>query len=159
MGRPGHHPANFGDMRNQGKHTTMDTLLTPEQALIYAMVTMSGVDRTISDTELRRIGTMVRELPPFRDFDEERLVEEAQACGIAMSAPGGLNKVLRLITAALPEHLKETAYVLAVEVAVSDHEIREEEERFLELLANRLEIDPLVATALERGAKARHQRV
>jgi len=137
----------------------MSTQLSPEQAMIYTMITMAGVDRTMSDTELRRIGTMVRELPPFRDFDEEQLIEEAQACGEVMSAPGGLYKVLDLIAASLPAYLRETAYVLACEVAVSDQRLRAEETRFLELLAGRLRLDPLIASALQRGAKARHLKL
>ena len=137
----------------------MSDSISPEQAMIYAMITTAGVDRTMSDTEMRRIGTMVRELPPFRDFDEELLIEEAKACGQVMSAPGGLNKVLDLIAASLPPHLRETAYVLSCEVAVADHRLREEEMRFLELLAGRLKIDPLIAMALQRGAQARHQRI
>ena len=137
----------------------MNAPLTPEQAMIYAMVTMASVDRQVVDTELRRIGTMVRELPPFQEFDENRLVEEAKDCGQVMASPGGLNRVLDVIATSLPRHLRETAYVLACEVAVSDHEVRPEEARFLELLAGRLRIDPLIAAALERGARARHQRL
>ncbi|MEO0729135.1 MAG: tellurite resistance TerB family protein [Pseudomonadota bacterium] len=132
--------------------------LSREQALIYAMIVMAASDRTMSDVELRRIGQMVRELPPFVDFDETRLVAEAQACGKVMSAPGGLNRVLDAIANALPGHLRETAYVLCCEVAVADREMGPEERRFLQLLASRLMIDPLIASALERGARARHQR-
>lgn len=137
----------------------METDLSPEQALIYTMITMSAVDKSMSDTELRRIGTMVRELPPFRDFEEDHLIAEAQACGRLMSAPGGLNKVLDAIARSLPGYLRETAYVLACEVAVADQKLEAEERRFLELLAGRLHIDPLIASALERGAKARHRRI
>jgi tellurite resistance protein len=137
----------------------MEADLSPEQALIYTMITMSAVDKSMSDTELRRIGTMVRELPPFRDFEEDLLIAEAQACGRLMSAPGGLNKVLDAIARSLPPHLRETAYVLACEVAVSDHRVEEEEKRFLQLLAGRLGLDPLIASALERGARARHRRI
>ncbi|MEL6226210.1 MAG: tellurite resistance TerB family protein [Pseudomonadota bacterium] len=137
---------------------TMTEAISREQAMIYAMVTMAAVDREIVDSELRRIGTMVRELPPFRAFDDAKLVEESQVCGQIMSGPGGLNKILEIVATTLPKHLRETCYVLAAEVAVSDHEIRPEERRFLQLLANNLGIDPLIASALERGARARHQR-
>lgn len=140
------------------QETSVRDHLSREQALIYAMIVMAASDRTMSDVELRRIGQMVRELPPFGDFDEGRLVREAQECGKIMSAPGGLNRVLDAIAAALPGHLRETAYVLCCEVAVADRQMRPEEERFLELLASRLQIDPMIAMALERGARARHQR-
>lgn len=137
----------------------MTAKLTPEQAMIYAMITMSAVDRTMSDIELRRIGTMVRELPPFRDFDASSIIDVAKGCQKVVSGPDGLNAVLDLIEASVPSDMRETAYVLAVEVAVSDHELRAEERRFLDLLARRLRIDTLIAAALERGARARHRRM
>ncbi|MGF1651465.1 MAG: tellurite resistance TerB family protein [Hyphomicrobiaceae bacterium] len=137
----------------------MPAVLSPEQALIYSMITIAAADRSLSDSELRRIGTMVRELPPFRDFDEQRLVGEAQMCGEIMSGDGGLEAILGLIAEALPPHLRETAYMLACEVAVADHRIEPEESRFLDLLGRRLGLDPLIRRALERGAQARHQRL
>ena len=137
----------------------MATRLSPEQALIYAMITMSAVDSTMSNTELRRIGTQVRELPPFRDFDETDLIQEATGCQQVVSGPDGLDVVLDMIAEALPVHLRETAYVLCAEVAVADRHMRPEERRFLELLAERLGIDELIAAALQRGAVARHTRV
>ena len=44
--------------------------LSPQEALIYAMVTVAAADRTISEQELVRINTMVRELPAFRGLEE-----------------------------------------------------------------------------------------
>jgi uncharacterized membrane protein YebE (DUF533 family) len=133
--------------------------LAPEEALIYAMVTTSAVDRKISDEELSRIGSIVRELPPFREYDRDWLALEAQACGRVLGGVDGLDKVLELIRDALPRHLRETAYVLSAEVAATDLTVRPEETRFLELLSDKLELDQLVVAALERAAKARHQRV
>ena len=59
-------------------------------ALIYVMVTMSAVDRTMTDAELARIGEIVSHLPVFADFDQEYLVKTAEACGEVLSADGGL---------------------------------------------------------------------
>ena len=56
----------------------MPSGLTAQEALIYAMITTAAVDRTITDDELSRIGSIVRELPPFRDYDRDWLVGEAQ---------------------------------------------------------------------------------
>ena len=76
-----------------------------------------------------------------------------------LSEGDGLDKVLSLIHANLPARLAETAYVLAAEVAASDLSVKPEEVRFLELLAERLSLDKLTCAALERAARARHQRV
>lgn len=137
----------------------MDTPLKPEQALIYAMITVSAVDRTISDAELARIGSIVKELPAFRVFDSDWLLHESQECGRILGKEGGMRRVIDLITASLPERLRETAYVLAAEVAASDRRIATEEIRFLDLLAAALSLDKLTCAALERAATARHQTV
>lgn len=137
---------------------TDSSFLTPQAALIYAMITTSAVDRKISDNELQRTGLIVRHLPVFASYEHDWLVREAQDCGKVLAKPGGLDRVLALIDASLPEHLRETAYVLCAEVAAADLEIKPEERRFLDLLAAELEIDQLTCAALDRGARARHQK-
>jgi tellurite resistance protein len=136
----------------------MSQRLSAPEALIYAMITVSAVDRKISDDELARIGSIVRELPPFHKYNEEELVGAAQACGKLLGKQNGLEKVLDLIKDGLSEPLFETAYVLAAEVAASDLKVGTEEIRFLEMLAAKLGLDKLTCAALERAARARHQK-
>lgn len=137
----------------------MTQQLTPAQALIYAMFTTSAADNSMNDAEMRRIGSVVRNLPAFRDYDENNLVEEAKRWGTIASGPDGLATVLAMIRDGLPENLRETAYILAAEIAASDLHSRPEERRFLELLARHLGLDGLTVAALQRGAQARHQQV
>ncbi|MEO1207097.1 MAG: tellurite resistance TerB family protein [Pseudomonadota bacterium] len=132
--------------------------LSPEQALIYAMITIAAVDRNISDAELQRIGATVKDLPAFARYDEETLIEDSQICGAELSKPNGLEIVLERIREGLPKRLYETAYALSAEIAATDLEIKAEEVRFLELLSDRLGLDKLTCAALERGARARHQK-
>ncbi len=137
----------------------MQTLLKPQQALIYAMITVSAVDRAMADAEYMRIGAIVRELPVFRDYDDLWLLDESRECAALLSKDGGMRRVLDLVTASLPEHLRETAYMLSAEVAVSDRQIVSEELRFLDLLAEALSLDKLTCAALERAATARQRKV
>lgn len=137
----------------------MAVRLTPHEALIYAMITTSAVDRRITADELSRIGSIVMQLPPFLKYDNDWLVDEAQECGRVVAKQDGLKVVLELIRQALPEHLHETAYVLCAEVAATDLKVRLEEVRFLEMLAETLRLDRLTTAALERAAKARHQEI
>jgi tellurite resistance protein len=141
------------------KASRMTTGLMPQECLIYAMITISAVDRNISDDELARIGSIVKELPPFHGFNRDWLVNEAQECGRILAKSNGLDKVLELIKDGLPPHLYETAYVLAAEIAASDLKVNLEEVRFLELLAAKLGLSKLTCAALERAARARHQHV
>jgi len=135
----------------------MSQTISHHQALVYVMVTMAAVDREISDTELGRIGQIVKNLPIFKDFDEERLVHVARECGDILGEDDGLGAILGLVAECLPAKLYETAYALAVEVAAVDLSVEQEELRFLQLLRDKLHIDKLTLAAIERGARARHQ--
>ncbi len=130
--------------------------LSPHDALIYIMVTMSAVDRDMTDKETFRIGQMVQNLPAFRDFDIEQLVHTAEACGNVLAKEDGLDQILNEVSTNLPLKLHETAYALAVEVAAADLDIKAEELRFLQLLRDALDLEPLICAAIERGARARH---
>ncbi|MGI9379634.1 MAG: tellurite resistance TerB family protein [Methyloligellaceae bacterium] len=134
----------------------MSDSVNPHEALIYTMVTMSAVDRQMSDTELSRIGNIATTLPAFAEFDEENIVQIAQACGEILGRENGLNDVLDTIANSLPQKLYETAYAVAVEIAAVDLDVKQEELRFLSMLRDRLRLDKLVVSAIERGARARH---
>ena len=126
-------------------------------ALIYVMVIVSAADGVMSPNELRTIGDLVRMLPVFRGFDTTRLVTVSQECGEVLQEADGLAAALGLVKDALPEHLCETAYWLALEVALSDNKVALEEIRVIETIRRTLGIERLIAAAIERGARARHQ--
>jgi tellurite resistance protein len=130
--------------------------LDHHDALIYAMVTTSAVDRTMTDAELGRIGEMVSQLPVFADYDSSKLVDASQSCGEVLGQDDGLQTVLRMIRSSVPAKLRETAYALALEVAAADLSVGAEEARFLELLRDALELDNLTTAAIERGIRARN---
>ena len=134
----------------------MTESLNHHAALVYVMVTVSAVDRAMTDDELHRIGEIVSNLPVFSDYDDNDLVKTAEACGEILSDDGGLQQVLRLVRGALPEKLRETAYAVALEVAAADRLVRPEEIRFLEMLGDTLELDRMTTAAIERGIRARN---
>lgn len=126
-------------------------------ALVYVMVVVSAADGAMNDKELKAIGDLTRNLPVFKDFDRDRLLVLAQDCSAILQEEDGLAAVLGLVKDALPEPLRETAYWLALEIAISDTQVKLEEGRIIETLRRALGIDRLVAAALERGARARYQ--
>ena len=133
--------------------------MTPHEALICVMITMSAADRQISDHELERISQIVRQLPVFIGYDVEKLPKIAERCGDLLSGEDGLENLLHEVAEALPKKLYETAYALAVEVAAADLKVPEEEIRLLELLRDALHLDKLATAAIERSARARHQTI
>lgn len=127
-------------------------------ALIYAMVLVSGADGTMRNIELERIGQLVTRWPIFTNFNQEMLVQTTRDCAAIINEAEGLQTVLGLIRAAVPERLRDTAYALACEVAAADSRYASAEQQILEYLRNALELDRLTAAALERAAQARTRR-
>lgn len=131
--------------------------LHPQSALIYVMVIVSAADGVMSDREMRAIGEIIKTLPVFRSFEEHHLLAVAQECAAMLREPDALDSVLGLVAEALPANLRETAYAIAIDVALTDSRIMLEELRVLDLLRRALGVDRLVAAAIERGARARYQ--
>lgn len=129
---------------------------TTHEALIYLMVVTSASDRDMADTELARIGQVVRTWPVFLDFDIEDLIPAARDCQRFLSE-SGLDGMLEWIRDSIPPHLNETAYAAAVEVANVDREMRVEELRVLQRLREHLVIGADTAHGIELAARARHR--
>jgi tellurite resistance protein len=126
-------------------------------ALIYSMVLVAAADRDMTEAEFETMGEVLRHLPVFRDFDLKEFSPIASSCVDLVNGENGLETTIERIHRALPPHLCETAYALACDVAVSDGKTPSQEVlRLLELLRHRLEIERLVAAAIERGARARY---
>lgn len=131
--------------------------LSAHDAMIYLMVVTSASDRDMADVELASIGDIVNSWPVFEDFDPQRLIAVAQDCQKLLQGGDGLSKVLDSARIAIPEQLHDTAYALSVEIAAADREMRLEEVRVVQLLRHHLVLDPSVALAIERAAKARYR--
>ncbi len=133
--------------------------ISPQDALVYIMVTTSAADTRMTDAELESIGNVVRRLPVFRGFDTARLPQLANACYELLADEDGLEKILDLAHAVLPEKLYDTAYALAVEVAAADLHVEQEELAFLQMLRDRWTLDELTVAAIERSARVRFRKL
>lgn len=134
------------------------TIPSPQEALIHLMVIVSAADRDMGDAELARIGAVVRTLPVFSKFEHARTLEVAQGCQKLLSDDDiGLEGILTLIHDALTPELRETAYALAVDVAIADRSLNPEEHRMLEIVKERFDLERPVVNAIERAASIRHR--
>jgi tellurite resistance protein len=134
----------------------MDSL---QRALVDLMVVISACDAEMTDSELRTIGATATNMPIFRGFDAEALPKLAAESAAKINRDGDLSALIQGIVANVPAGLTETAYVCAAEVAAADGLDRREERRVLNLIAQALRLDPLVAAAIERAAHARQRRL
>lgn len=129
----------------------------PQEALICAMVLMGAADRSMSDAELAMMTRSVQELPAFAEFHPNEISRVTETCLTLLDRNDGLDRACTLIREALPQRLRETAYLLACEVAAADGDASQEELEFLHVFRVAMELDRLVAGAIERAAKARYQ--
>jgi tellurite resistance protein len=131
--------------------------LNPQEALVCAMVLMGAADRQMTDAELGAMSRMVQELPVFAEFHPSEIGKVTEICLRLLDQTDGLDRACTMIRDALPPRLRETAYLLACEVAAADGEATQEELQFLQEFRIAMDLDRLVAGAIERAAKARYQ--
>lgn len=146
-------------MEHRKKERQMSEQIAVQEALIYAMVTVSAADSNMTDAELKTIGDLVKGLPIFINYDPEALLLTASSCGDKLQGENGLADILNIIADSLEPRLYDTAYALAVEVAAADGKLEREELRLLQMIRNRLSLDRLTVAAIERSAIARFRTV
>jgi tellurite resistance protein len=132
--------------------------LDPQEALVCTMVLVAAADGGMSDREIGVMAGQVQTLPIFHDFSSDRLAAATDAAVTLLNEDEGLKHASRLIREALPPRLRETAYALACEVVAADEVAGQQSLQMLEFVMGELHLDPLVAVAIERGVRARHQR-
>lgn len=136
------------------------TGLDAQEALVCTMVLVAAAERGgMTDAEIGVMAGIVQTLPVFHGFSSERLEAATDAAINLLREEDGLSHAARLIRDALEPRLRETAYALACEVVAADRHHGQGILRMLELVMTELHIEPLVAVAIERATRARHQRV
>ena len=135
------------------------TGLEPQEALVCTMVLIAAAGGEITDREIGVMAGLVQTLPAFHEFSAERLDAATEAAIGLLREDDGLSHAGRLIREALEPRLRETAYALACEVVAADRFAEQDSLRMLAFVKTELRLDPLVAAAIERGARARHQMV
>ena len=133
--------------------------LSPQDALVAVMVATSASDQNMTDSELVSITGIIDVLPVFDNYDRDHIATVSNMVGDLFEEEDGLDALIGLVERALPDHLRETAYALACDVAAADKRVNMYELRFLEMLRHDLRVGRLAAAAIERGARARHQRL
>ena len=134
-------------------------LLSAEDSLIAIMIAEGLSDEKISGKEFLSITKIVDHLPIFQTYDQDRVQTVAQLVFDLFEEEDGLDALFGLVRDSLPTTLYETAYALACDVAAADVRLLEAELQMLKEIRYELNIDRLHAAAIERGARARHQKL
>ncbi len=135
----------------------MKPSFTAQEALLAAMVIMAASGKRMSDAEIALMVRLVGGLPAFAETAPEDIARVSEHCTRLLNRTEGLEDAFTLMRDALPMRLRETAYLLACEVAAADGDVMQEELQLLQSLRLGLDLDLLVAGAIERAARARYQ--
>jgi tellurite resistance protein len=135
-----------------------DAIDAPE-ALVLTMVLVSAADGGMTDREIGIMSGLVQTLPAFEDFTTEQLADVTDRAAELLNDDDGLAHAARLMRAALNSKLRETAYALACEVVAGGEGARRQSMDMLDFVRGELGLDQLVSVAIERGVRARYQRV
>jgi uncharacterized membrane protein YebE (DUF533 family) len=135
-----------------------DALDAPE-ALVLTMVLVAAADGGMSDREIGVMAGQVQTLPAFHDFTSDQLDIATDAAVGLLNEDDGLQHAARLVRSALEPRLRETAYALACEVVAANQVTKQRTLEMLDFVRGELHLDPLVAAAIERGVRARHQHL
>lgn len=135
----------------------MKPSFTAQEALLAAMVIMAASGKRMSDAEIALMVRLVGGLPAFAETTPEDIAHVSEQCTRLLNRTEGLEDAFTLMRDALPMRLRETAYLLACEVAAADGDVMQEELQLLQSLRLGLDLDLLVAGAIERAARARYQ--
>ena len=98
-------------------------------------------------------------LPAFQDFTRDALADVTERAAELLHDDDGLAHAARLMRDALKPKLRETAYALACEVVAGGQGARRQSLDMLDFVRGELGLDQLVSVAIERGVRARYQRV
>ena len=128
-----------------------------QEALVCAMVLMAASDERMSDAEIGMMTRLVQELPVFSEFHPEEIGTVTETCLGLLNRGDGLDLACTMIRDALPPRLRETAYLVACEVAAADGDATQGELLFLQDFRIAMDIDRLIAGAIERATRARYQ--
>ncbi|MEE2667432.1 MAG: tellurite resistance TerB family protein [Pseudomonadota bacterium] len=123
------------------------SLLNPVDSLIYSMTLSAAIDGTISEKELKSINFFVNTLPVFKNFDRDSLPKKMNECMQLIEAEESFENILDAINSNLEKELKRTAFILSIEIMMTEMNIDEEAVRFLDIFGNILELSELEKAA------------
>ncbi|MEM7506069.1 MAG: tellurite resistance TerB family protein [Pseudomonadota bacterium] len=133
--------------------------LSPQDALVSVMIAVSVADSQMTESEMATMHSVIDHLPVFRGYDRDRIGSVSALVEDLFDDDDGIDALVGLVEQALPDHLRETAYAIACDVAAADGMVAMTELKLLEILRHDLRVGRLAAAAIERGARARYQRL
>lgn len=132
---------------DQGNTTVKATDIKLEPAEAFAAIALIAVaaDGIITESESQGINNILSRMQLFSNYSEERKREMVDRL-LGMIKNKEIKPLFDAAIAAVPHNLKETVFAVSTDLVLSDSDIAEEEEQFLDELCNALEISEDIAT-------------
>lgn len=113
--------------------------LSPAEAFAAVAVAAIAADGYLKTEERQQIVTLLRQVPLFAGYSEQRLAELLEKLFNLLSVKG-INPLVAIARESLPAELQETAFRVAVDLVLVDGELTPKERNFIEHLWHIMDI-------------------
>jgi tellurite resistance protein len=127
----------------------LDLNFSPPEAMFAVALAAAAADGVIVDSEVFTIVSYLSRMRLFANFtaaDNERLMQKM----LGHLNTYGVDGLIAAAKDALPLHLLETAYTLAVDITLADGELTDDEHEMLDELRQALDITPAISGEIIR---------
>lgn len=111
------------------------------EAYMAVILCAAACDGHISDSESRNVATGLMRMRLFEDWTQQKLKTVYDECERIIKRDG-VEALLKKASDMMPEELRVTAFANACDLILADGMVEETEKKYLELLAETLQVDP-----------------
>ena len=127
-----------------GGRRSNETTLGPAEAFAAIALIAVAADGYMTDSETQVISTSLSRMQLFSSYPEKAMLKMIDKLLDSLQRDG-VDVLFNAAIATLPDDLKETAFAVATDIILSDGEVTDEEENFLNDLHHLLEIPEEIA--------------
>ena len=139
--------------------TTPAKAPTDDVLLLHSIFCIAAADGTIEDAEDEMIRAYANTLPEFRDMDGDEFNKAMeQSSKISHKYNRDMKSSLVVLNEIQSEAVRNKAFVLAVDIAMSSGDVDESEEEMLEAMQRILRIDDALATKIIEVIALKYQK-
>jgi hypothetical protein len=130
--------------------------LNVPQAVIAIAIAVMTADGDASEIERNELAFALRRLRLFRGYEPSYLQEQLRSISLKIKGQK-FGVVIGAVKRALTPQLRETAFLIAAELALVDTTLEAKEKVILEKLQTELEIDAAVGSKIVEVIRIRHR--
>jgi len=124
---------------NTNKTPSSSDIFTKQEAFLGIALAASAADGVMRDEETKNISAYLTQMKIFKKYSEREIRDIFEKLFKVLEKEG-IGGLVAIAKGSLPENLRETAFTCAVDIAIADNVIEENENALLQELQRVLDI-------------------